>query len=388
MRRIATILFLLLLTNNSLFAQSTNFSDADAINIFKTYPPKWGFEGVYEILYRSNLGSSYDFSGQNKKICFYSYSNNIYAKIIDFNTSDYDYNFYKAYLQDAFWKVDLYGTLTHSVHYSWENAFREKNELQTTKVYQKDESLFFEVSTLFRSIAGFQDKILKMEILLKKIYSPEGIKRKPEAGSSSFGTGFLVSNKDFLITNYHVIEDAKRIFINLNNGNKLECTLVADDKENDLALLKIKGGDDIFQNTKPFKFNFKTSEVGAEVFTLGYPMIDKMGTEIKVTNGIISSNSGYQGDKTTYQITVPIQPGNSGGPLFNNNGEVIGITNSKLKGAENASYAIKSIFLNSLIANEGITFNNPTNNLNVAGLSLPEKIKILKNNVFIVFCEY
>jgi S1-C subfamily serine protease len=74
-----------------------------------------------------------------------------------------------------------------------------------------------------------------------------------------------------------------------------------------------------------------------------------MGDEIKLTNGIISSKSGFQGDITAYQMTAPIQPGNSGGPMFDNKGNLIGIVNAKHMGAENASYAIKSSYLLTLI---------------------------------------
>jgi S1-C subfamily serine protease len=74
-----------------------------------------------------------------------------------------------------------------------------------------------------------------------------------------------------------------------------------------------------------------------------------MGDEVKLTNGIISSKSGFQGDVTSYQITAPVQPGNSGGPLFDDKGNIIGIINAKHVGAENASYAIKASYLMNLI---------------------------------------
>ena len=74
-----------------------------------------------------------------------------------------------------------------------------------------------------------------------------------------------------------------------------------------------------------------------------------MGDEVKLTNGIISSKSGFQGDVTSYQITAPVQQGNSGGPLFDSKGNIIGIINAKHAGAENASYAIKASYLMNLI---------------------------------------
>lgn len=394
MRVINLACLLLCFVSNPLYSQS-NFSDADAINIFKTYPPMWGFEGVYEIFHRESFKptmgddkiiSEKEFKSENKKICIYSTSNGIYGKLIDFSDNFLDYSFYEFNLNKAFFKIDLYGKLSYNVYWSMENKSLEKTEIVSAGIEQKDDALFWDynrISVVEKNIIDF-----RTQFLLKKIYSPEGNKPKSKSGNSSYGTGFLINNKGYLITNYHVVEDAKTIYVNLNNSSKIECLLIASDKDNDLALLKIKEGSKNFVHTKSFKFNFKTAEVGSDVFTLGYPLIDKMGTEIKVTSGIISSSTGYQGNKETYQITAPIQPGNSGGPLFNSKGEVIGITNAKLKGAENASYAIKAIFLNNLITNEGVSFNNSSDYINVSTLSLPQKIQILKNNIFIISCFY
>jgi len=78
------------------------------------------------------------------------------------------------------------------------------------------------------------------------------------------------------------------------------------------------------------------------VFILGYPLRATMGDEIKVTNGIISSRSGFKGDITTYQISAAAQPGNSGGHLFNKDGNLVEIVSAKPLEAENATYAVKS----------------------------------------------
>ena len=394
MKAISFTCLLLCLTITNLYSQSS-FSEVDAINIFKTYPPKFGFEGVYEIYrrgsFKSTIGDDKDiaekeFENDNKKICFYSTPTGVYGSLIDFSDNFLEYPFYELNLKKAFFKIDLFGKLSYNLHWSIENKSREVTKVISAPITQKGETLFWDYNREDAALKAVL--LLRTQFLLKRIYSPINTNAKPENGSSSFGTGFLINSKGYLVTNFHVIEDAKVIYATLNNGVKTECLLIAIDKDNDLALLKLKGGSQNFIHTKTFKFNFKTSEVGSDVFTLGYPLIDKMGTEIKVTSGIISSSTGYQGDKTTYQITAPIQPGNSGGPLFNSKGEVIGITNAKLKGAENASYAIKATFLDNLVSNEGLSFNNPTENINVSTLPLPQKIQILKNNIFIVSCLY
>jgi S1-C subfamily serine protease len=141
-------------------------------------------------------------------------------------------------------------------------------------------------------------------------------------------------------------------------------------------------------NKKIPRINFRLQETGTSIFTLGYPLIDKMGEEIKLTTGVVSSTSGYDGDNTTYQVSTPIQPGNSGGPLFNDKGEIVGIINAKLKGAENASYAIKISYLSILLSELGINVNDPTNAYqDISKLALSEKVKLLKNNIFILETE-
>lgn len=102
-------------------------------------------------------------------------------------------------------------------------------------------------------------------------------------------------------------------------------------------------------HNSPYAVKTPILDVGTSVFALGYPMSDILGEEIKVTDGIISSKTGYQGDVVTYQISVPIQPGNSGGPLFDKNGNLVGITNAGVPDAQNVGYAIKVSYLKNLL---------------------------------------
>lgn len=111
-----------------------------------------------------------------------------------------------------------------------------------------------------------------------------------------------------------------------------------------------------------------------------------MGDEIKLTTGIISSKTGFQGDVSLYQISAPIQPGNSGGPLFDKNGNLIGIVNAKHEGAENVGYAIKTSYLKNLIESSISTSILPNNN-RISRLPLTEKVKSLKNFVYFIKCS-
>lgn len=111
-----------------------------------------------------------------------------------------------------------------------------------------------------------------------------------------------------------------------------------------------------------------------------------MGDEIKLTTGIISSRTGFQGDVSLYQISAPIQPGNSGGPLFDDYGNVIGIVSAKHNNAENVSYAIKASYLRNLM--ESVLSDDvlPKNN-QIANYKLSDKVKSVRNYVYFISCS-
>ncbi len=201
------------------------------------------------------------------------------------------------------------------------------------------------------------------------------------------GTGFIIDKKGYIITNYHVIKDANEIEISQTiNGNQrsFRAIVVRNDIQNDLSILKINDSDFEISQSIPFSIVSEVCDVGSEVFTLGYPMaLNVLGDEIKFTDGRVSSRTGYQGSLTTYQITVPVQPGNSGGPLFDYNGNLIGIVNAKIPGADNVSYAIKSIFLKNLIDSTPQKIVTPTINT-ISDKTLTDKIKILSNYVVMI----
>lgn len=200
--------------------------------------------------------------------------------------------------------------------------------------------------------------------------------------------GFALNGK-YVITNYHVIEGARSIFIQGIKGNfgpKYKAVVVATDRHNDLALLRVDSK--WFSGFEGIPYNVKTSisDVGEEVFVLGYPMVNTMGTEIKLTTGVISAKTGFQGEVSLYQISAPIQPGNSGGPLFDRKGNIIGIVSSKHSRAENVSYAIKTSYLKNLLESPGSSWILPKNN-KISNLTLAQRVRSLKNFVFLITCS-
>jgi len=205
-------------------------------------------------------------------------------------------------------------------------------------------------------------------------------------GEKSSGTGFALSSNGYIVTNHHVTNGATKIKVKGVKGDfskTYSAKVIIEDKNNDLSIIKIDDPNFTNLGTLPYNINSKLKDVGNSVYALGYPLRATMGDEVKLTDGIISSKTGFQGDITTYQITVPVQPGNSGGPLFDSNGNVIGIIKAKHIGAENASYAIKTSYLISLIQVMN-TFPNLSKSNIIANKSLSEQVKFLKEFVYII----
>lgn len=142
--------------------------------------------------------------------------------------------------------------------------------------------------------------------------------------SISSGTGFIVSPDGFILTAYHVVDGAKSIKINFQDGRFVEASVQQSSKSTDLAVLQVNTSTPNYLPLVPTK----TSKVGESIFTMGFPMEHLLGKEPKFTDGTISALSGIGGEATFFQMSVPIQPGNSGGPVVNNRGEVIGIVTS------------------------------------------------------------
>lgn len=226
----------------------------------------------------------------------------------------------------------------------------------------------------------------ELYIKMYPAYDPDMTSSSDESMWS--GTGFAL-NDGYIITNNHVIDGAKKISIYGVKGdfnNAFNAIVIATDSHNDLALLKV---DDALFNgfgTIPYAVKSTMAEVGEEVFVLGYPMTQYMGSEIKLTNGLISSRSGFQGDISTYQISAPVQPGNSGGPLFDKKGNIVGVVNAGIPGAENVGYAIKVSYMNNLIETAVSTSILPKLN-QLTNLTLSQQVSKVKDFVYYIECS-
>jgi TPR repeat protein len=186
----------------------------------------------------------------------------------------------------------------------------------------------------------------------KEIPNKAGGTTRPEVATSlpdAFGSGFYVTSNGYLLTNQHVVDGARQVFI-YSGSKKLPARVVKTDAANDLALLKVSGTFAALPVSSS-----RRVKLGQTVSTVGFPNPDLQGKSPKLTKGEISSLSGASDDPKYFQISVPLQPGNSGGPLVDGYGNVVGVVTAKLstKAAlatagtlpENVNYAVKGTFV-------------------------------------------
>ena len=174
------------------------------------------------------------------------------------------------------------------------------------------------------------------------------------------GTGFLFSSSDYVITSYHVVRGAKSIRVRMINGDRIDATVALKDTNNDIAILKLSQSPTSRQNIITLG-DSSSVKTGDRVFTYGFPLVDLLGdAEPRYSEGFINSLSGISNDPRLFQVSIPIQPGNSGGPVFNEKGELIGLDTGYtdvdnkeriLLTTLNISFAIKSSYIESLLPN-------------------------------------
>ena len=204
----------------------------------------------------------------------------------------------------------------------------------------------------------------------------------------STGTGIAISTDGYILTNTHVIEGGSRFEFQITDAQSgitsiYNGVLEKTDPQNDLAILKIVDMSFKPLLPVPYKFNTQMADMAEKVYTLGYPLTQTMGTSVKFQDGTISALNGYNGDATTYQVGMSVEPGNGGAPLFNEKGELIGIIKARHSKAPNATYVIKIRYAVSLIQR----LKHPptlTEDSALSLLSITDQIKILRPYVFLI----
>ncbi len=204
-----------------------------------------------------------------------------------------------------------------------------------------------------------------------------------QAGS---GTGFFVSKSGHLITNAHVVRDCPFATATDRNGITYELDLLAIDKHNDLALMQASKKSDGLPIA-----GIGSVAKGLKVYAIGFPQVGIQGMESKITDGIISSMSGLENNNDWFQISVPIQGGNSGGPLVNESGSVVGVVVATAglnyyyhqTGTlpQNVNFAIKTDMLDRFLRKNGVV------PLKAAGLKRENPLDFVDQNTVLILVE-
>ncbi len=197
------------------------------------------------------------------------------------------------------------------------------------------------------------------------------------------GTGFAISANGYIATNYHVIKDADSLYIQNAAGDAYKVKTIYVNPEHDLAILQITDPEFESFGRLPYTFKKSSSDLGEDVFTIGFPR-----DEAVYGKGYLSSRTGFNGDTVAYQVSIPVNPGNSGGPLLDNSGNVIGIISGKQTRVDGAAFAIKANYLLESLEqipaedlDQALVINKKNT---LSGLNRKDQIKKIQDYIFMV----
>jgi S1-C subfamily serine protease len=277
----------------------------------------------------------------------------------------------------------------------------DKAQGQTTKKVQEDRDQKLEAERERKAEAERKRKIAASK------------KTAPAPSSSTSGSGFFVSKLGHVITNQHVVEKCQSVTVGDSAKKQVAAEVIDTDKRNDLALLKISSTTMASADTKSLirKLGIKVAsrnvplssdgllrsedvELGERVMVSGYPYGEIFSDTIKVTGGMVSAIRGMGDDSGQFQIDAAVQPGNSGGPIYDDNGNIVGVVVSqlnKLKVAkiigslpENVNFGIKASTVRQFLTSAGLPTKWSNQSEPVSSKNLA---KIAKNQTLMVVCN-
>jgi serine protease Do len=240
-------------------------------------------------------------------------------------------------------------------------------------------------SSTYSALKRDMESIKKSQnALIRNINSKTTSSKAKNIAPSQFGgTGFALSSNGYLVTNYHVVQGADSIYIQNNKGESFKVQTIYIDPSYDIAIMQIIDPEFKSLGTLPYTFKKSGSELGEDVYTIGYPR-----DEVVYGKGYLSAETGFGGDSIAYQVSIPVNPGNSGGPLLDSKGNVIGVISGKQTLVDGAAFAIKADYLLKAINNipqdslkKKIIINHKNN---LASSSRTQQIKKMQDYIFMV----
>ncbi len=237
------------------------------------------------------------------------------------------------------------------------------------------------VEQLSRKVNNLEKKqnALSNQIIIKE----RAPKIPTDVSVQSGGTSFLVDAKGYLVTNAHVIGNYKNVVVQNSKGQEFRAVILKIDPARDLAILKIEDADFKPLASLPYGFKKSGADLGEEIFTMGYPR-----DEIVYGEGYMSAKTGFNGDTLACQIAVAANPGNSGGPVINKSGEVVGILSTRQVQAEGVVFAVKTkniySILDDLRQDTAYQHIKVVSGSTIKGIERVQQIKKIQAYVFMV----
>lgn len=219
--------------------------------------------------------------------------------------------------------------------------------------------------------------------LIRNINHNNKVENAPINPAKFGGTGFALTANGYLCTNLHVINGADSVYVQNSKGISYKAKVVYQDPQYDIAIIKIVDQNFTPLSNLPYKLKKHPIGMGENVYTLGFPKDDAVLGE-----GYVSSKTGHAGDTTAYQVSIPVNPGNSGGPLLDNEGNVIGVISAKENQIDGAAFAVKSKYiLEALSAIPQDSLGKKVASLKkspLLGLSRTKQIEKIEDYVFMI----
>lgn len=242
------------------------------------------------------------------------------------------------------------------------------------------------IQGLNRELEGIKREQRVQKAVVNNLKDQINTDQKTEKKSIQFksgGTGFLLDGQGYLVTNAHIIRNSRNIAVINNKGEEFNAIVVKTDNARDLAILKIEDKNYKAIASLPYGISKTGSDVAEPIYTLGYPRND-----IVYSEGYLSARTGFNGDTLSCQLGIAANRGNSGGPVFNHNGEVIGIISTKETEAEGVAFAIQSKYIYEAIdeLKKDTTYQSlklPVKS-SVRGMNKQDQVKKILDYVFMV----
>ena len=246
------------------------------------------------------------------------------------------------------------------------------------------------MSNVFRATTSANDPLIAfiegLQADMEAAARGEGESGGPSDATDSSGSGFVVDGSGRIVSNAHVVEDCREIRI----GNRGVGRLIVVDKQNDLALLESSSA----RGLPAMVFRSDAIKLGEEVIAGGYPLLGILADSLNITVGVISSLSGLGNDSRFLQTTAAIQPGNSGGPLVDRNGRVVGIVTSKLGAQamleetgfvpEGVNFAIRHDQVRSFLEANGVI--HQVSPVTLEPQSVQEVVEVIQKSIVPIIC--